>query len=62
MYEKIARLVEERGLTAYKVTKEAGLSPNALTEWKKGKAKPGVESLKKLSEYFNVPIEYFLED
>lgn len=62
MYEKITHLMEERGLTAYQVTKEAKLSPNAFTEWKKEKAKPSLDSLRKLANYFGVSIEYFLED
>lgn len=62
MYEKIAALLAERGVTAYEVAKETGLVSNAFSEWKKGKAKPSVESLQKLSKYFQKPIEYFLED
>lgn len=33
-----------------------------MKNWKEGRNSPGVESLKKLADYFGVSIEYFLEE
>ncbi len=61
MYEKFERLLVERGVTAYRVAKETGLSPVVFSDWKTGKSKPKVDKLKILADYFGVNIEYFLD-
>ena len=62
MYEKFAKLIEERNITAYQVAKETGLTPTLFSEWKSGKANPKVDKLLKLAEYFDVPLEYFVKE
>ena len=61
MYEVFERLLSERGLTAYRVAKETGLTPTLFSEWKSGKSKPKVDKLQVLAKFFNVPLEIFLE-
>lgn len=61
MYERFAKLLEERNLTAYKVSTDTGIATATLTEWKNGTYKPKVEKLMILAKYFGVPLEYFLE-
>nr|DAG74713.1 MAG TPA: helix-turn-helix domain protein [Caudoviricetes sp.] len=48
--------------TAYQVSKDTGVSTSTLTNWKYGRYTPKVDKLKALADYFNVPIEYFLEE
>lgn len=62
MYEKFAKLIEERNITAYQVAKETGLTSTLFSEWKSGKANPKVDKLLKLAEYFDVPLEYFVKE
>lgn len=62
MYEKFAELLAERGITAYRVAKDTGLSSTLFSEWKSGKSNPKSDKLLKLAEYFGVTIEYFLKD
>lgn len=57
-YDRIFELIEERGLTAYRVSKDTGISQASLADWRKGRSKPKIDKLKKLSEYFNVSISY----
>lgn len=61
MYEKFALLLEEREITAYRVSKDTGIGTSVFSEWKKGRSKPKVDKLKILADYFGVPIDYFLE-
>lgn len=61
MYERFAKLLEERNLTAYKVSMDTGIATATLTEWKNGTYKPKVDKLMILAKYFGVPIEFFLE-
>jgi len=60
MIERILRLIEERGITAYKLTTDLGLGSGAVTEWKKGKSKPGTEAIIKIARYFGVSTDYLL--
>ena len=62
MYEKFERLLEERGVTAYKVSKETGVATATLTEWKNGTYTPKVDKLMLIAKFFDVPIDYFLSD
>lgn len=61
MYEKFEKLLNERNITAYQVSKETGIATATFTEWKKGTYKPKVEKLVLIAQYFDVPLEYFLE-
>lgn len=62
MYEKFAALLSKNDVTAYQVSKETGISTSTLTEWKQGKYTPKLDKLVKIAAYFNVPIDYFLDE
>lgn len=62
MYDKFLQLLHNRNVTAYRVGKETGISSVVFTDWKNGKSKPKVDKLKKIADYFDVSIEYFLND
>lgn len=57
MYEKYAILRDERHLTDYRVAKETGISTATMTQWKQGRCTPKIDKIKKIAEYFGVPIE-----
>lgn len=61
MYQKFQKLLDERGITAYRVANDTGISTATLSEWKKGTYKPKVDKLMILANYFGVPIEYFIK-
>lgn len=58
MYEIFQRLLDEKGITAYKVAKETGISTATLSSWKKGRYTPKKEKLQKIADYFDVRLEY----
>lgn len=62
MYKKFERLLTERNLTAYKVSLDTGIAQSSLSDWKRGVSNPKADKLKILANYFDVPIEYFLEE
>lgn len=59
-WEIFVALCNEKGTSPSAVCKEVGLSNATATHWKKG-AQPGSYALKKLSDYFGVPVNYFDE-
>lgn len=61
MYKKFADLLVKNNKTAYRVSKDTGISTATLSNWKNGNYIPKVDKLKILADYFGVSIEYFLE-
>ena len=59
MYEKFEKLLEERGVTAYRVAQETGVTTSTLTCWKNGDYTPKADKLLKIADFFGVPLEYF---
>lgn len=62
MYKKFKKLLEEHNVTAYKVAKDNEIATVTFTHWKQGKYTPKTDKLQKISDYFGVPITYFLEE
>lgn len=61
MYSKIKALMDAGGMSAYKLSKELGLSRSVFSEWKSGKSKPKYETVQLIADYFDVPISYFYD-
>lgn len=60
MIERILELMSKEDITAKKLTQDIGISSSAISEWKKGKAKPTSEAIIKMAKYFNVTTDYIL--
>ncbi len=60
MYEIFEALLKERGITAYKVAKETGISTATLTDWKKGRSTPKTDKMQKIADYLGVPLSRLL--
>lgn len=60
-YERYARLRDSAGLTDYKVADECNMAFSVLYGWKNNDNSIGIKSLLKLSGFFGVPIESFIE-
>ena len=62
MYEKFSKLLQDYGVTAYRVSKATGIAQSVFSEWKRGKSQPKLDKLQKIADFFNVPVTYFTED
>ena len=62
MYEKFSKLLQDYGVTAYKVAMATGISQTTFSDWKNGKSQPKIDKLQKIADFFNVPVTYFTED
>lgn len=60
-YEKLSMLCASKGISITQFCKEVGLSSATATKWKKG-AIPFHSSLYRISKYFDVEVEYLLDD
>ena len=58
----LKKLREEKGLTQSELGKESGISPSTVGMYEQGRRVPDVPILKKMSAFFNVSIDYLLEN
>lgn len=57
MYEKYAKLRDEKGVTDYAVAKATGIGASTFSDWKSERSEPKIDKLKKIAEYFGVTID-----
>lgn len=56
----LKEFLNENNLTQSKFAEVVGIKQSQVSEWLKGKAKPGYELLKQISVAFSVSADYFL--
>ena len=59
MYKYYEQLLQKRGLTNYRVSKDTGIAQSVLSSWKTGVSTPKTDKMKILADYFGVPVTYF---
>ena len=58
--EILREFLEENNLTQVAFSKMIGVKQSQVSEWLKGKAKPGYDILKSMSKAFDISADYFL--
>jgi transcriptional regulator with XRE-family HTH domain len=58
----LKKLREEKGLAQSELGKKLGISPSTVGMYEQGRRVPDVPILKKMSAFFNVSIDYLLEN
>lgn len=58
---KLKKLMKKKGVTCYKVAQDLDISQTAVHDWVNGEYEPKLNNLKKLSSYFEVPLEHFIK-
>lgn len=59
-YEIFDKVIKEKGITAYRVAKDTGLTTVLFTDWKKGKSCPKINKLQLIADYLGVTTDYLL--
>lgn len=62
MYKKYEELLELKGCRTADVCRETGIDPSTFSHWKKGLYLPKLEALKKIADFFDVPVSYFVDE
>ena len=60
MYKIFINLCNKNNITPTKLAQEIGIKHQLFSYWKSGKRQPSLNTLTKIAEYFNVPIDYLL--
>lgn len=58
--EIFVNFIQSKGISAYKVAKETGISQGQMNEYKNGKRMPTTENLIKIAEYLKCSIDFLL--
>lgn len=61
-YDKVLYLLKKRNITQNEMIRQLKLGKNAMFHWKNDKNIPSGETLLKLSHYFNVPVDFLLDN
>lgn len=61
-YTKVITLCREKGVSRSRMADDIGISRSTPKDWENGKATPRFETIKKLSDYFSVPVTYFADN
>lgn len=62
MWERFEELRALKGVSAYEVAKACGFGASVLSSWKKGRYTPKDDKMRKIADYFGVPVEYLRGD
>lgn len=60
MYQKIKELCENESISVYRLEKELGLSVGSVSKWEK--SIPRADTLVKVANFFNKPIDFFIQE
>lgn len=59
--QKLCRFMEAKQISAYKMSKETGISDRLIGYWRKGEMLPNAENLMIIADYFDTSIDYLLD-
>ncbi len=60
IFEKVKELAEKEGISVSELEANCNIGNGTISKWKN--SSPTIANLKKVADYFGVPIEYFLEE
>lgn len=62
MYDKFVEILQKKGLTVYRVSKETGISQTTFSNWKSGRSNPKSDTMKKIADYLGVTVDYLMNE
>lgn len=62
MLSKLAELRKTKGLSQIELAKILNVNQNTISRWEKGDREPNPEMLKTIANYFQVSVDYLLEN
>lgn len=61
VYQVYKHLRDEKGVSDADVIRAVGANTSILSDWKKGRAQPKIDKLVKISRYFGVDVNVFID-
>ncbi len=60
--EKLAVLRKQQGISQDQLAEVMGVSRQAVSRWEVGAVTPSMEKLRRLGEFYNIPVDLLLDD
>ena len=60
MIERILKLLSDRNITQKQLADGINVSTGNISDWKSGRAKPSIEVLSRIADFFNVSVDYLV--
>ena len=60
MISRILELIQERDISQKQLADAIGVSTGNISDWKAGRAKPSIEVLCRIADYFGVTVDYLI--
>lgn len=60
-YLEFKKLIDNLGISSYRVAVDTGISPMTLSDWKADKSKPKLDKMLKIAEYLKVDVSIFAD-
>lgn len=58
--DKLCKLMDERSISAYKLSKETGIPQSGISQYRSGKVVPGLDKAQIIADYFGVSVDFLL--
>lgn len=59
-YSRFEQILKKKGITSYRVATDLNFSPMLLSDWKRDKSKPKLDTMIKIASYLGEPVESFV--
>ena len=59
--KNIFKLMDSKGVTAYKLSKATGISESVISRWKSGEQSPSISSLVKVAHFFDCDLSELMK-
>ena len=60
-YSRFEQILKKKGITSYRVATDLNFSPMLLSDWKRDKSKPKLDTMIKIASYLDEPVESFVD-
>lgn len=60
IFKRVKEMAEKKGISVSELEANCNIGNGTISKWKN--SSPTITNLKKVADYFDVPIEYFLEE
>lgn len=58
--ERLCELMDERSISAYKLSQDTGISQSGISQYRSGQIVPGLDKAQIIANYFGVPVDFLL--
>ena len=59
-YSRFLKIITDKGITPYNISKNTGVATSTLSDWKNGKSMPKSDKMKVISDYIGADMDFII--